>query len=73
MIVHAGFVGVLIFSAGLGSVIAQEQPVPNHAEGSARGGPTARRRERRTRTYRPSATCSVLRQGVQREGRKGAR
>src|SRR5271165_6660924 len=45
MIVQAGFVGVLMFSVGLGSVLAQEQPAPKHETASTPGVPPVASRE----------------------------
>ena len=37
MIFHAGFIGVLMLSVGLGSVLVQEQSTPNQGAGSTTG------------------------------------
>ena len=41
MIFHAGFIGVLMLSVGLGSVLVQEQSTPNQGAGSTTGGKAA--------------------------------
>ncbi len=45
MIVHAGFLGVLMLSATLGSVMGQDQPAQKPAEAPPSGGPAAASRE----------------------------
>ena len=45
MIVHAGFIGLLMFTAAMGPFLAQDQPEPKPAEASPSGDPAAASRE----------------------------
>ena len=74
MIVHAAFVGVLMLSAALGPVVAQDHPGRKPADGPPRQGATAvavaRAEPGRTGHRRPARS---LHQGLQREGCEGTR
>ena len=73
MIVHAGFVRALMFSAGLFPATAQEQTARAQAASSSPGVQAASLPQTGPDERAVTELLGPLRQGVQREGRQGAR